>query len=146
MIRSSIHERRADSLASLLRPDEDALDIRGQPPCRSRSRNARDERDPGHPDDLRSEESSNERQMRVLAGRPPLRELRRERINGPLDRFLIKRVQPQQPSQFRNVARIRLTNPHKTSLPSTVLTSAHAPVPPMLSNRPPSSAGADEPG
>ena len=61
MLRSSLHERRGDPLASMLRQDEDGLDVCGQPICRSRSRYARDERDPGHADDLRSAESSHER-------------------------------------------------------------------------------------
>jgi hypothetical protein len=61
VLRSSLHECRADPLASLLRHDEDALDVCGQPTCRSRSRDPRDERDPGHADDLRSKKSSNER-------------------------------------------------------------------------------------
>jgi len=78
MLRGSLHECRADTPASLLRHDEDALDVCGQPTCRSRSRHARDQRDPGHADDLRSEDSSHERQVRVLAGGPPLREPRCE--------------------------------------------------------------------
>ena len=60
MLRSSIHERRPDTLASLLRHDEDTLNIRGQPTRRSWSRDARNEGDPGHADDFRSGESSDE--------------------------------------------------------------------------------------
>ncbi len=116
MLRSSLHERRADPLASLLRHDEDALDVCGQPTYRSRSGHARDERDPGHADDLRLEESSHERYVRVLAGRPPLRELRCKIVDRPLCRVLMMGIQPRQPGQVCNVVRIRLTDPHDVSL------------------------------
>jgi hypothetical protein len=119
MLRSSLHERRADPLASMPRQDENALDVCGQPTCRPRSRHARDERHPGHADDLRSEGSSHERQVRVPVGGPPPRELRCECVNGPLCWLLMMGVQPQQPGQVRNVVRIRLTDHHDVG-PATV--------------------------
>lgn len=61
MLRRSLYERGADPLPSVLWHDEDALDVCGQPACRSRSRHPREERDPGHSDDLRVGESSDER-------------------------------------------------------------------------------------
>ena len=120
MLRGSLHQRRADPLASLPRHDEDALDVCGQPTGRSRSRHTRDERDPGHADDLWSKESGHERQVRVPVCSPPLRELHRECVNGPLIWFLLAGVQPQEPGQVRDVVPIRLADDHKVSLSSGV--------------------------
>lgn len=120
MLRRSLHQRRADPLAALLRHDEDALDVCGQPTGRSRSRYTRDERDPGHTDDLRLKKPSHERQVRLPVCSPPLRELHRERVNGPLIWLLFASVQPQEPGQVRDVVRIRRADDHKVSLPSAV--------------------------
>ena len=116
MLGCSLHEFRSDALAPLLRHDEDALDVCGQAACCSGSWHAGDERDPGHANDLWPVEPGHERQVRVLVGGPPMREVGCECVKGPLCWLFMTGVQPQQPGQAGDVVRVGLADLHQVSL------------------------------
>jgi hypothetical protein len=82
MLQDRRHESGANPQSAVLWHDEDALDVCGKPTCRPMPWNPREKCDPGHPNDLGAEKSSDERHVGVLVGAPPLREIISEGVHG----------------------------------------------------------------
>lgn len=100
----------------MLRHDEDALDVAGQAARCSGPRDAGDKGNPGRTDDLRPKQSSDEGDVRVLIGAPPVPEFRSEVVPVLLSGLLAIVVKPQQPGNGRDIVHICLSDPHTVSL------------------------------